>query len=174
MVDSFNSTSSVLTVKYSGSAGLTSLTASDGTAASGKTFGKGGRITWTTPTDWVRWEINGSEPLYWIELSVSVTPSADTLISQILVVKAPDALKRVCAYRALGYIFKSLAPQAPKPQWWLERVNNDQKTGYWDLADNLHAALRDKGGIPIDINSDDAIDPGTETQIVQPIVIGRA
>ncbi len=173
MLDSLNANASILTVKYSGAAGWTTLTATDGTTTSGKVFAKGGRITWTIPTDWQRQTLHDDNAYFWIQLSISAALTAGTAASQILQIKPPDGLKRVCAYRALGYIYKNLAAQAPSTDYWGGRAQNQFKTGYWDLADALYATMRDKGGIPIDIDNDEVIEP-TEANVPNPLRIGRA
>jgi hypothetical protein len=174
MLASLNAISSVLSVKYSGSGGWTALTMTDGTANTGKAFGKSGRITWTMPTDWQRRTLNGSNDAYfWIEISLTVAPTAGTSASQILVVKAPDGLKRFCAFQALGYIYTNLAAQAPSTDYWAGRARNQFKTGYFDQADALYAQMRDKGGIPIDLDSDGVIQE-SEAAVTYPLRIGRA
>jgi hypothetical protein len=173
MQGTLNAIASVLTVKYSGSNGWTSITHADGTAASGKAFAQSGRITWTQPSDWQRRTLdNSSDAYYWIELSVSVALTAGTSAGQILIIQAPDGLKRVCALQTLGYIVKNLAAQAPSTDYWLHKARNQFKTGYMDEADKLYAEMRDKGGIPIDLDNDGAIEP-EETQVTSPIRIGR-
>jgi len=173
MLASLNAIASVLTVKYSGPKGWTALTVTDGSIVSGKTFAQSGRITWTVPTDWQRRTLIDDNAYFWLELKVSATLTSGTSLSQLLAVRAPDGLKRVCAYRALGYIYKNLAAQAPSTDYWSGRVSNQFKTGYWDLADALYAAMRDKGGIPIDVDNNDVIEV-EESNITAPIRIGRA
>jgi hypothetical protein len=175
MLAALNAIASVMTAKYSGSGGWTSLTITDGTSNSGKAFGKGGRITWTMPTDWQRRTLNNSSDAYfWIELTISAALTASTAASQVLVVKAPDGLKRFCAFQALGYIYTNLAAQAPSTDYWAGRARNQFKTGYFDLADALYAQMRDKGGIPIDLDDDGAISPDTEAAVTYPLRISRA
>ncbi len=175
MMDSLNAIASVLTVKYSGPSGWTALTATDGTSNSGKTFGKSGRITWTVPTDWQRLTLNDSNDAhFWLQLSVSAALTAGTSATQMLVVKAPDGLKRFCAFQCLGYIYTNLAAQAPSTDYWAGRARNQFKTGYFDQADALYAQMRDKGGIPIDLDDDGAINPETEAAVIYPLKIGRA
>jgi hypothetical protein len=169
-----NGVTSALTVKYSGPAGWTTLTATDGTALSGKTFARSGRITWTVPTDWQRRTLDTSEDAYfWIELSISAPLTAGTSLGQLLVIKAPDGLRRVVALRALGYIVQNLAAQAPSTDYWIYKARNQFKTGYFDLSEALYAAMRDKGGIPIDLDDDGVIERA-ETNVANPIRIGRA
>jgi hypothetical protein len=173
MLANLNAIASVLTVKYSGPSGWTSLTHTDGTALSGKTFAQTGRITWTQPGDWQRRTLNNSaDAYYWIELSVSVALTAGTSAGQLLVIQAQEGLKRVCALQALGYIAKNLAAQAPSTDYWLHKARNQFKTGYMDEADKLYAEMRDKGGIPIDLNLDGVIEE-EETQVTSPIRLGR-
>ncbi len=174
MLSDLNAIASVLTVKYSGPGGWTTLTHTDGTATSGKTFAKSGRITWTVPGDWQRRTLNNSGDAYFtLELSVSAALTAGTSAGQILLVKAPDGLKRICALQALGYIAMNLATNAPSTDYWQYKARNQFKTGWFDLAEKLYAALRDKGGIPIDLDDDGHIDEG-EQNITNPIRLGRA
>jgi hypothetical protein len=174
MHELLNANASVLTVKYSGPGGWTSLTVTDGTANSGKAFGKSGRVTWSVPTDWQRRTLNGSGDAYfWIELTVSAALTSGASASQVLVVKAPDGLKRFCAFQALGYIYTNLAAQAPSTDYWAGRARNQFKTGYFDQADALYAQMRDKGGIPIDLDHDGVIQE-EEAAVTYPLRIGRA
>jgi hypothetical protein len=173
MHSTLNAAASTLTVKYWGSAGWTALTVTNGTAVSTATFGKSGRITWTIPTNWERRLLNDSDSLFWMELSVSVALTAGTKASQILPIRAPDGLKRVCGLRAMGYIYLNLAAQAPSTDYWNGRASNQFKTGYWDRADALYESLLTKGGIPIDVNDDNVVTPDEANQIQQ-VTIGRA
>jgi hypothetical protein len=174
MLSALNAIASVMTVKYSGPAGWTTLTFTDGTSNSGKTFGKSGRITWTQPSDWQRRTLdNSADAYYWIELSISAALTAGTKAGQILIVRPPDGLKRVCLNLALGYIVLNLASQAPSTDYWLFKARNQFKTGYLDIAESKYAEMRDKGGIPIDIDDDGTIDE-EENTITSPLRIGRA
>jgi hypothetical protein len=174
MLATLNAIASVLTVKYSGPSGWTSLTATDGTTTSGKTFAQSGRITWTQPSDWQRRTLNNSaDSFYWIELSVSAALTSGTSLGQLLIIKPPDGLKRVALLLALGYIVQTLAAQAPSVDYWMFKARNQFKTGFLDQAERKYAEMRDKGGIPIDIDNDGTIDPG-ETHVISPVRIGRA
>jgi hypothetical protein len=174
MADALNAVASVLTVKYSGAAGWTALTVTDGTATSGKTFSKSGRITWTIPTDWQRKSVNEIDTLFWLELSVSVALTSGTKAGQMLAVRAPDGLRRVVALFALGYIAQNRAAQAPSTDYWIYKARNQFKTGYMDLSEALYASLRDKGGIPIDLDDDNVIDTDTElTVTIEPHRLDR-
>jgi len=173
MLDALNAANSTLTVKYSGPSGWATLTTVNGTANGSATFAKSGRITWTIPSNWERRTLVTNEALFWVQLSVSAALTTDTSATQVLLVKAPDPLKRIVALQALGYIYTNLAAQAPSTDYWAGRASNQFKTGYFDRAVALYAALRDKGGIPIDVDDDEAVTP-EETQISSPVRIGRA
>lgn len=176
MLAHLNANASVLSAAYSGAGGWTNLTITDGTSTGGATFAKSGRISWAVPSDWQRRTLNDRNTAYfWIRLSISAALTSGTSIGQLLVVKAPDGLKRVCALRALGYIYKNLAAQSPSTDYWGGRTQNQFKTGYWDIADELYATLRDKGGIPIDVDDDGTIDQATELEItIEPTRLERA
>lgn len=174
MLSNLNAAAATLTVKYSGPSGWTALTVVNGTISGSATFAKSGRITWTMPSNWERRTLGDSADAYfWIELSVSAALTASTSATQLLVVKAPDPLKRIVALRALGYIVHNMAAQAPSTDYWAGRATNQFKTGYWDRADAIYASLRDKGGIPIDLDGDETVSEG-EAHTVAPIRMGRA
>ena len=173
LLDSVNTTASVLTAKYWGKNQWTAVPSqSDGTIqATGKTLGQSGRISWVLPVDWERRTLNGTgDEYYWIELSVSVTPLSTTTVTQILPIHAPQGLKRVAGYLACYHIFKGLAAGAANPESWLTRSKE-----YMDQARELYAILREKGGIPLDVNHTGAIEPTTETPQTRPgVTLGRA
>ena len=121
------------------------------------------------PETWERRTLNSSDDeYYWVELSVSVTPLAGTSASQILPIKAPDGLKTVAQYFALMHIFRGLSAQAANAQYWLDRARD-----YEDRARALFSTLKDTGGIPLDTNSDDVIEPVTETAQPRPVRLYR-
>lgn len=166
--DALNATASVLTAKYSGPAGWTSLGATDGTAAAGATFGKSGRITWTLPTDWQRIRLNGTgDEYYWVELSVSATLTAGTKASQILPVRAPDGLKRVAAYLALHHILNGLAAGAAQPEFWQKKADT-----YAAAASELYGRLKANSAIWLDLNRTEVITQ--EERVSKPVFLGRA
>jgi hypothetical protein len=75
--------------------------------------------------------------------------------------------------RALGYIAQNLAAQAPSTDYWIYKARNQFKTGYHDLAEAMYATMRDKGGIPIDLDNDGTIEEA-EQNVTNPLRIGRA
>ena len=109
MTANVNANASVLTVKYRKTDDTwTDITATDGTADTGKTFGQDGQVTWTVPTDWAKKtlrEINSpspalqlpyiDEPLYWTRWEVSAALDASTTAQAML------ALNRSTAYAEL-------------------------------------------------------------------------
>lgn len=170
LLDSLNANASTLTAKYWGAAGWTSLSATDGTIATAtKTLSGTGRITWTLPTAWERRTLNGTgDEYYWVEVSVSAALTAGTAASQILPIKAPDPLKTVAQYFALMHIFRGLSAQAANADYWLNRAKD-----YEDRARALFSTLKDTGAIPLDTNSDDVIEPTTETAQPRPVRLYR-
>lgn len=168
MKDALNATASVLTAKYSGPAGWTSISATDGTAATGATFGKSGRLTWTMPTDWQRTRLNGTgDEYYWLELSVSAALTAGTKASQLLPVRGPDGLKRVAAYLALHHILNGLAAGAAQPEFWQKKADT-----YATAASELYGRLKANSAIWLDINRTNAITQ--EERVSKPVFLGRA
>jgi hypothetical protein len=166
--DALNAAASVLTAKYSGPAGWTALTATDGTAATGATFAKSGRITWTLPTDWQRTRLNGTgDEYYWVELSVSSALTAGTKASQILPVRGPDGLKRIAAYLALHHILNGLAAGAAQPAFWQDKANT-----YLAQASELYGRLKANSGLWLDLNRTEAVTQ--EERVSRPVFLGRA
>lgn len=160
LLDSLNSVASVLTAKYWGGTGWISLTATDGTAVTGKTFAQSGRITWTLPADWERRRLNGTgDEYFWVELSISVALTTGTAATQILPIRAPDALKRVATYLALYHILNGLAQAAVNPEVWQKKADV-----YWERAVGLYAAIKANRALWLDINNTGSIEPPVETQ----------
>ena len=148
LLDSLNAVSSVLTAKYWGPAGWTSLSATDGTASSGKTFAQSGRITWTVPTDWEPRRLNGTgDEYYWVEVSITVALTAGTSATQLAPTRMPEGLRLTACYLALGHILRGLAPQSANPPEWTARGD-----AYLERAGDLYARLKSAGSIPIDDN----------------------
>lgn len=165
LLSTLNAIASVLTVKYWTPTGWATITATDGTSVSGKTFAQSGRVTWTVPKDWERRRLNGTgEEFFWVELSISAGLTSGTAATQLLPIKAPDGLKRVAAYLALAHVLRGLSAQAAEPEAWLTRVTNAARTGYRDMAEDLYASLLDKGGIPLDLNTNEVVEPA-ESQV---------
>lgn len=168
MTGTRNANASTMTVKYSGPAGWTSISPTDGTAVSTATFGKTGRITWTTPTDWQRITLNGtSDEYYWIEISVSAALTSGTSAAQLLPVRAPDGLKRTAAYLALSHIYNGLAAAAAVPDSW--RAQGEK---YYARARETYGMLKANRALWLDVNRDEAVTQ-SET-VVRPVFLGRA
>lgn len=168
MKDTRNAAAATITVKYSGPSGFATIAPTDGTAATGATFGKSGRITWTTPTDWQRIRLNGTgDELYWVEVSVSAALTAGTKVSQILPVRAPDGLKRVAAYLALHHIYNGLAAGAAEPAFWQGKADTYQRE-----AGDLYGRLKMSSAIWLDENRTNAVTQ--EERVSKPVFLGRA
>lgn len=170
VLDSLNANASVMTVKYWNGSAWTSLSATDGTiAVTGKTLSGSGRVTWTLPSSWERRTLNGSDPYYWVQVTISAALTAGTAATQILPIRPPDALKRVAAYLSLAHICTGLAAQAATPEYWQQKADS-----YWTKAQDLYTRIRQGGGIPFDVNADDVIEPTTETMVITTTRIHRA
>jgi len=154
-----NAVAATLTVKYSGPAGWTTLTATDGTAVSGATFGQSGRITWTTPTDWQRQRLNGTgDEFFWIELSVSAALTSGTTLAQLLAIRPPDGLRRCASYLALGHIYNGLAAKSPNEDRWRQQADK-----YFTMARDLYTGLKVKSGLWLDLDTSGGIQPPAES-----------
>lgn len=168
LLDSLNAVARTLTVKYSGPAGWTTLTVTDGTSAGSATFAQSGRITWTIPDAWQRIRLNGTgEEYFWVELSVSGAITDTTVASQILPIRAPDGLKRVAAYLSLAYILSGLELQSATPGDWTTKADK-----YRDRALKLFDLLKTAGGIPLDIHRDESVSQA-EIEQTTPIRLRR-
>lgn len=164
-----NAAASVLSAFYSGSAGWTSLAATDGTASGGATLAQSGRITWTVPSAWQPIRLHGTaDEYFWAELRVSATLTAGTSLSQLLPIRAPDALKAVANYLALSFILQGLERGAAAPEEWQTKANH-----YYDRATKLFDQLKAGGGIPLDRNRDQSVSQ-RELEDYQPIRLRRA
>jgi hypothetical protein len=92
-----------------------SLTLTDGTiSTSGKSFSGGGAISWTVPPTWVKRSINGSDPLYWVKVTISATPTA-AKAGQIGVIRR-SVLCAPAALRTLTLIMRE-APTGGSGPW---------------------------------------------------------
>lgn len=154
-----NAAASVLTVKYSGPAGWTTLSATDGTAVSGVTFAQSGRIRWTAPTDWQRQRLNGTgDEFFWVELSVSNALTSGVTAAQVLGIRPPDGLVRCAQYLALGHILNGLASQSPGEERWRQQADK-----YFSMAKDLYVGLKAKAGVWLDLDISGDITPSETT-----------
>jgi hypothetical protein len=121
LLEAVSAVASVLTVAYWAD-GWTGLSITDGTAkTTGKTFSGGGAITWSTPADWVPRAINSSDPLYWVRLTVSATPTG-AKASQIGLIRR-SVLCAPATLRTLLLIMREAptggdGPWAEKAAWY--------------------------------------------------------
>lgn len=164
-----NAVARTLTAKYAGPTGWIDLEALDGTAVSGAPFARSGRISWGIPLDWQRQTLASlADDFFWIELSLSGALTAGVTAAQLLPVRAPDGLKRVAALLTLYYVLNGLERQAAKPKDWQEKA-----VGYRQEAIALFQLLKEQGGIPLDVNRDQVIEPA-EIVDTRPVRLGRA
>lgn len=150
-----NSTASVLTVKvwsgreWAGVPGLDDQTA----VAAGKTLSGGGDVRWTLPDRWALLAIDG-ETAYWAQITLSVTPSAGTVATQVL----PIVRSRL-AYAALLYTKSLLHRQgsAGRRGAWLEQGQDEDAQAEKALGVVL-PLITDE----FDSNADGAVTTGDE------------
>jgi hypothetical protein len=115
LLDSVSSATATLTVKYWNGAWSALANLADGTMqTNGKTLSAGGSVTWTLPTDWVTRKVNTSDPLYWVKVTVSATPTG-AVASQIGTIRA-SALRAPVTFRTLQLIFQE-APTGSDGPW---------------------------------------------------------
>lgn len=117
----------------------TAVTISDGTAkTAGKAFSGGGAVTWRIPDGWVKRAVNGSDPMYWVKLTISATPTGATC-GQIGVIRR-SSLCAPATLRTLTLIMREAPMGGPGP--WLD------KAGYYETEADaaLQRALQTCGG----------------------------
>jgi hypothetical protein len=109
------------------------LPIADGTSHSGgKTFSGGGSVTWAMPSDWVPRRVNGSDPLYWVKVTVSATPTG-ALCGQIACIRR-SALCGPVAFRTLELIMREAPTMQDGP--WAEKAEyyGQQAVEAWQLV----------------------------------------
>lgn len=164
-----NAAAATLTAKYFGAGGWTALTATDGTASGSATLAHSGRVTWTVPAAWQPIRLHGTaDEYFWIELSVSGALTSGAALSQILPIRAPDALKVIACYLTLSFILQGLERGAAVPEEWQGKADH-----YYDRATKLFDQLKAGGGIPLDRNRDQTVSQ-RELEDYSPIRLGRA
>jgi hypothetical protein len=154
LLDSVSSAAGNMAVSY-WSGGWESLTITDRTRATQKTLGQGGSVTWTLPVDWATRALNGTDPLYWVKVTVSATPTG-AAASQMGVIRS-SALRAPVTFRTLQLIFQE-APTGVDGPW------RDKAQFYKDEADlALQRALAIVGG-EFDTDASDLV---SESESVQ-------
>lgn len=119
MEDDVSAVASVLSVQYWAGVWRTA-NASDGTSqVPGKTFSGGGSILWTMPAEWAVRTLNSSDPLYWVKLTVSATPTA-AKATQIGLIRA-SALRPAATMLTLELIYRSAPTGQDGP--WIDKAN---------------------------------------------------
>ena len=120
-VDATNSVASVLSTDYWNGTTWANASSTDGTIATGFTFGQDGAITWTVPTDWAAVALatavattgtavrDRNTALFWVRFKVSVQLDASTTLNSVL------ALPRSTAYMELvsGRVLEQIVNRGP-------------------------------------------------------------
>src|SRR5262245_38782817 len=114
MLDTVSTATATLSVAYYNGV-WKSLTISDGTVqVAGKTLSGGGSVTWSLPVDWMTRKVNSSDPLYWVKVTISATPTS-AKASQIGVIRS-SSLRAPLVFRTLQLIFQE-APTGADGPW---------------------------------------------------------
>lgn len=136
----------------------TALSINDGTRkVSGKSFSGGGAVTWRLPSNWVKRTVDSSDPLYFVKLTMSATPTS-AKAGQIGVIRR-SVFCAPLALRTLALVMRE-APTGGEGPW-------DVKAGWYETeADaSLQRALEICGG---EFETDDpATDQISETEAAQ-------
>jgi len=106
----------------------------------GKSFSKGGRISWTLPEDWMPRAINGAMS-YWVRLQVSANLSAPTLAQQMLPISR-SRLTDPLAHYTLGLIYREgiankRGEWEPKAKLFLELAQKNLDTALLYIRDEF-------------------------------------
>lgn len=158
MLDAIATQSSTMTVELWQDT-WKSVQASDGTQlTTGRTFSKGGAITWTVPAEWVLRTLGGNEtPYYYARVRLSAAPT-NAKAGQISVIQR-SVLTGPVTYKALAMIFREASMQQDGP--WNERAS------YYETEAALaldRAYLLVGGEFDADLPTDDTLDRDDEAQ----------
>lgn len=138
ILDNVSAVSGTLTVARWNDA-WTSLAVSDKTCKStGKPFSGGGSMVWPMAGDWVIRTLNGSQPLYWVKVTLSATPTG-AIATQVGCIRR-SSLAAPAALRTLMAIFREAPTSQDGP--WEKKAEYYEKEA--DLA--LQRALAIVGG----------------------------
>lgn len=127
MLDSVTAVTNTLSVAYWADA-WTSIPITDKTqATAGKSFSKGGSVTWRMPDDWVVRPLSSFDRYYWIKVMTSATPTS-ALAGQLGVIRA-SMLSAPMTYWTLTLIMREAptsgaGPWIEKAIWYEEQANN--------------------------------------------------
>ena len=114
MLDTVSSAAAVLSVAYFNGNWEGLLISDPTTQVAGKAFSAGGSITWLLPVDWVPRSVNGSDPFYWVKVTISATPTS-AKAGQIGCIRA-SSLRAPATFRTLQLIFQE-APTSGDGPW---------------------------------------------------------
>jgi hypothetical protein len=156
--DAVSTIAGTMTVQY-WSGAWEAIAIHDRTSVNDKTLAAGGSVTWGLPDDWQPRTVNSSDPLYWVKVTVSATPTGATA-TQIGTIRA-SCLRAPVTFRTLQLIFQEAPTSTDGP--WREKAEF-----YKDEAEQaLQRALQIVGG---EFDSDDSnlvSEPETEQTVEQ-------
>ncbi len=128
-----------------------STVVADGTqVAAGKSFGRGGAVTWRMPPGWVVRHVNGSDPLYWAKVTVSAALTAGAKGGRLSVIRR-SVFCGPATYKTLEWIFRA-APTSQDGPW------REKAEFYADLAENAIVRALEQAGGEFDTDGDDVLD----------------
>ena len=123
MLDSVAAVAAIATVSYWND-GWMPVTLTDATQRSaGKSFSGGGSMTWPLLPDWSIRTLNSSDPLYWVKVTISATPT-NAKVTQIGVIRR-SALCAPATLRTLMQIFLEAPTGQQGP--WKEKADRYEK-----------------------------------------------
>jgi hypothetical protein len=137
VLDTVSAVAGTVTVAYWGDAWM-SLALDNQTNSGGIPFVKGGSMTWRQPSNWALRPLNSSDPLYWVKVTVSATPTA-AKAGQLGCIRR-SALCSVAALRTLVLLMREAPTGGDGP--WREKANWYES----QLDVELQVALQNVGG----------------------------
>lgn len=118
LLDTVSNASSALSVAYWNDAWSTLSVRDDTAKVTGKTLSGGGAVMWTLPSDWVPRTVSTAGPYYWVQVSVTATPTG-AKASQIGVIRR-SALAAPVTLRTLLLIMREAPTGGPGP--WVDKA----------------------------------------------------
>ncbi len=154
MLDAVSSVAGSVSVEYWADR-WTQIPIADDTTIEGDIFARGGAMIWRVPSDWTKRVVSSGDPLYYVRVKVTATPTA-AKAGQLGTIRR-SALCAPAAYRTLALIMREAPTSADGP--WRE------KAAWYEAEANasLERALQIVAG-EFDTDEDDQIDPDEEDQ----------
>lgn len=159
LLENISSAAATLTVSYWNDQ-WTVLSVNDATSkTSGKPLSSGGSMIWALPSDWDIRTLNASDPLYWIRVQLSATPTG-AKATQIGAIRR-SALAAPATLRTLMLIFRE-APSSQDGPW-------KDKAAYYEKEADL--ALQ--RALPIIGGEFDLTDPAKPSDLISAAESGQ-